>query len=74
MNWLKIPQYICKDSDKTNKDFKNRNKDGDGVSAVIPTIARDKILDQDMNGVLTFQRLKILMSFSREHDEKVKNS
>lgn len=40
MNWFKIPKYISREIDKTNKNFLcNKKKEGDGVSAVIPSIA-----------------------------------
>lgn len=44
MNWFKIPKYICKDIDTTNRSsFRNKNKDGEEANSAIPTIGLDKI-------------------------------
>lgn len=54
MDWFKIPKRICKNIDKTNKNFFwNKNKEGDEVSAAIPAIALDKMCCPKCKGGLS---------------------
>lgn len=43
MNWIKISKYFCNEIDQINKNFQDKNKEGDEGSDAIPTIVWDKI-------------------------------
>lgn len=71
MDLFKIPKYIYKAIDKTNKNFLDKIKEGDGVSAVIPTIAGDKIFRTELEWCLSRKIEYLNAAFLASSDEHI---